>query len=292
MGGCDAGEGMSKQRPEQGVLRLATDRGSRKDGSAPRTPASESGPSLDGGSVPVTEDLPVFEEDSTVAIPPEFVARTILDERSLPGEQLRLLAARLRAMGMDRRLRRIGVVSSALGEGKTTVALGLCRALALERQRRVLLVEIDLRRPAIDAALGLEPPPVGLREYLEGASDVPVLRRNAAGFWLLSAGHGVMETPEILSSPRLPRLLRAADRVFDYVVLDFPPLMPVADAVVVQDNVDGFVFVVRSRHSPRETIQKAAALLKPGSIAGVVLNGQHDILPSYGQYADRRYGNK
>ncbi len=99
-----------------------------------------------------------------------------------------------------------------------------------------------------------------------------------------------MEKPEILSSPRLGRLLRAADRVFDYVVLDFPPLLPVADAVVVQDHVDGFVFVVRSRHSPRETIQKAAGLLKPGSIAGVVLNGQHDILPSYGQYAYRHYG--
>lgn len=277
---------MGKQRPEQGVLKLATDRGSRRDGGAGR--AAEGG--IEGGSVPVSEDLPVFEEDATVANPPELVARKILDERSLPGEQLRLLAARLRAMGLDRRLRRIGVVSSSLGEGKTTVSLGLCRALALERQRRVLLVEFDLRRPSIEAALGLSSPAVGLRQYLEGAGDVPVLRRMPAGFWVLSAGDGVMDKPEILSSPRLPRLLRAADRVFDYVVLDFPPLLPVADAVVVQDHVDGFVFVVRSRHSPRETIQKAASLLKPGSIAGVVLNGQHDIVPSYDQYAYRHYG--
>jgi Mrp family chromosome partitioning ATPase len=245
---------------------------------------------VDGGSVPVAEDLPVFEEDSTTANPPDVVARTILDERSLPGEQLRLLAARLRAMGLDRRLRRIGVVSSALGEGKTTISLGLCRALALERQRRVLLLELDLRRPAVDAALGLQPPAVGMRQYLEGSSDTPVLRRADTGFWILSAGEGVMEGPEILSTPRLERLLRAADRVFDYVVVDFPPLIPVADAVVVQDLVDGFVFVVRSRHSPRETIQKAASLLKPGSIAGVVLNGQQEILPSYGAYAYRHYG--
>jgi Mrp family chromosome partitioning ATPase len=280
---------MSKQRPEQGVLRLAAERGARQGGAVTHA-AGETGSGLESGSVPVAEDLPAFEEDSTVPNPPDVVARTILDERSLPGEQLRLLAARLRAMGLDRRLRRIGVVSSALGEGKTTVALGLCRSLALERQRRVLLLELDLRRPAIDAALGLQPPAVGLRDYLEGTSDVPVLRRMPTGFWVLSAGEGVMEKPEILSSPRLGRLLRAADRVFDYVVLDFPPLMPVADAVVVQDHVDGFVFVVRSRHSPRETIQKAAGLLKPGSIAGVVLNGQHDILPSYGQYAHRHYG--
>ena len=287
MGGCAAGEVMSKQRPEQGVLRLATDRGSRKESGLAR-PAGDAG--IEGGSLPVSEDLPAFEEDCSETNPPDLVARTILDERSLPGEQLRLLAARLRAMGLDRRLRRIGVVSSALGEGKTTVALGLCRSLALERQRRVLLLELDLRRPAVDAALGLQPPPVGVREYLEGTSDTPVLRRTSAGFWVLSAGAGEMERAEILSSPRLGRLLRAADRVFDYVVIDFPPLMPVADAVVVQDHVDGFVFVVRSRHSPRETVQKAASLLKPGSIAGVVLNGQHEILPSYGAYAYRHYG--
>jgi capsular exopolysaccharide synthesis family protein len=283
---------MSNQRPEQGVLRLASDRSSRKEGAVARTLSEGEVSETENASLPVADDLPVFEEDSAVANPPERVARTILDERSLPGEQLRLLAARLRAMGLDRRLRRIGVVSSALGEGKTTVSLGLCRALALERQRRVLLIEVDMRRPAIDNALGLEPPALGLREYLEGAGDVPTLRRMTTGFWVLSAGRGVMERPEILSTGRLSGLLRAADRVFDYVVLDFPPLLPVADAVVVQDHVDGFVFVVRSRHSPRETIQKAAALLKPGSIAGVVLNGQHDILPSYGQYAYRRYGKQ
>ena len=90
-----------------------------------------------------------------------------LDERSLPGEQFRLLAARLRAIGRDKRLRRIGVVSAALGEGKTTGPLGLARALALERQRRVLLLELDLRRPAIDGALGLQPP----RRWASGSTS-------------------------------------------------------------------------------------------------------------------------
>ena len=65
MGGCAAGEVMGKQRPEQGVLKLATDRGSRRDGGAGR--AAEGG--IEGGSVPVPEDLPVFEEDATVANP-------------------------------------------------------------------------------------------------------------------------------------------------------------------------------------------------------------------------------
>jgi Mrp family chromosome partitioning ATPase len=274
-----------RRRPDQGRLRLAVDR---------KTPDADSGSPAERGAgasvVPVFEDLPVFEEQGVAGVHPGPVARTVLDERSLPGEQFRLLSARLRALGRDKRLRRVGVVSASLGEGKTTVSLGLARALALERQRRVLLLEFDLRRPALDQTLGLEPPAVGLRQYLEGEGDVPSLRRLPGGFWMLSAGHGILDRPEVLSSPRMARLLDATDRVFDFLVVDCPPLLPVADAVVVQDLLDGFVFVVRSRHSPRETIQRAVSLLKPGAIAGLVLNGQHDILPSYREYAYRRYG--
>jgi succinoglycan biosynthesis transport protein ExoP len=229
--------------------------------------------------VPVFEDLPSFEEEHHVATDPDAIARAVLNDRSLPGERFRLLAARVRALGRDKRLRRIGVVSTTLGEGTTTVSLGLARALALDRKRRVLLLELDLRRPALDRALGLAPPRIGLGEYLRGEGETPVLRRPiAGGFWLLSAGAHALEKPDILSSPRLPILLEAADRVFDYVIVDCPPLLPVADAIVAQDLLDGFVFVVRSRHSPRDTIERAASLLRPGAIAGLVLNAQHEIL--------------
>jgi Mrp family chromosome partitioning ATPase len=268
-----------RKKPEQHTLRLAVD---RARGSGERAPAEK--------VVPVAEDLPAFEEEDDVVIHPGPVAKIVLDERSLPGEQYRLLAARLRAIGRDKRLRRIGVVSAALGEGKTTISLGLARALALDRQRRVLLMEFDMRRPALDRSLGWEPPATGLLQYLEGQGDIPLLRRpTPGGFWTLSAGPSVLGSPEVLSSPRLVKLLQAADRVFDFVIVDCPPLLPVADAVVIQDLLDGFVFVVRSRHSPRETIQQAVSLLKPGSIAGLVLNAQHDILPSYREYAYRRY---
>jgi Mrp family chromosome partitioning ATPase len=269
-----------RKRPEQHLLWLAVDRAK----GAAEPPAGER-------LVPVFEELPAFEEAAGVEIDPGPVTRTVLDERSLPGEQYRLLAARLKALGRDKRLRRIGVVSASLGEGKTTVSLGLARALAIERQRRVLLLEFDLRRPAVDRALGWAPPDMGLLQYLEGKGDVPLLRRpSPGGFWVLSAGPALLETPEVLSSPRFARLLESADRVFDHVVVDCPPLLPVADAVVIQDLIDGFVFVVRSRHSPRETIQQAVSLLKPSAITGLVLNAHHDILPSYREYAYRRYG--
>jgi succinoglycan biosynthesis transport protein ExoP len=230
--------------------------------------------------VPVFEDLPSFEEEHRVATVPDAIARAVLDGRSLPGERFRLLAARVRALGRDKRLRRIGVVSATPGEGKTTVALGLARALGADRRLRVLLLELDLRRPAVDSVLGLAPPGIGLGEYLCGRGETPVLRRPVTdGFWLLSAGSRALDRAAKLWSPRLALLLEATDRVFDHVVVDCPPLLPVGDASAARALLDGFIFVVRSRHGPRETIQKAISLLRPEAIAGLVLNAHRDILP-------------
>jgi Mrp family chromosome partitioning ATPase len=247
--------------------------GSRRGRQDEPAPAASDEP-----QIPLFEMLPAFEEEGATPFEPGPVARTLLDEHSAQGEQCRLLGARLLALGRDKRLRRIGVVGAGPGEGTTTVALGLARALSRDRNRRVLLLELDLRRPALEEELGLDPPAVGLRRYLDGRSEIPVLRRSRpAGFWVLSAGAGATEAS--LASPRLASLLRATDRVFDYVVADCPPLLEGGDATALHGHLDGLVFVVRSRRSPRETIRRAAALLKPGLIVGVVLNAQRDLLP-------------
>jgi Mrp family chromosome partitioning ATPase len=77
---------------------------------------------------------------------------------------------------------------------------------------------------------------------------------------------------------RLPRLLNAADRVFDFVIGDCPPLLPDTETLLLQDHFDGFVFVVRSRHAPLETVRRAARMLRQGLVVGFVLNAQRDIL--------------
>ncbi|HEX9187092.1 MAG TPA: hypothetical protein VGB87_08480, partial [Vicinamibacteria bacterium] len=110
--------------------------------------------------VPVFEAAPAFEEDARPALSPGAVARAVLDGGSPQGEELRQLAARLRALGRDKRLRRIGVVGASAGEGTSTVALGLASALAADRGIRVLLLELDLRQPSLDRALGVSPPEV------------------------------------------------------------------------------------------------------------------------------------
>ena len=173
---------------------------------------------------------------------------------------------------------RIGVVGCARGEGTTTVALGLARALALEPRQRVLYLELDLKQPTADSELGLHAPAVGVNEFLDGRSEVPVLRHPTGGFWMLSGGGARPRPLESRAADRLPRLLRAADRVFDFVVGDCPPLLPDAEGLLLQDHFDGFVFVVRSRHAPLATVRRTAHMMRAGSVVGFVLNAQQDFI--------------
>ena len=186
------------------------------------------------------------------------------------------------------------MVSATPGEGKTTVAIGLARALSLGGRERVLLMEADLRRPALDTALGLTPLSGGVLRHLEGARGPLVIRRvaGADGCWVLSAGEGTFRRPDLLSSPRMTALLDAARGAFSYVVVDCPPLVPVSDAVLLQDRLDGFVFVVRSRHAPREAVLRATSQLKPGAILGIVFNGHEEIIRSYYNYGYDHYTTK
>ncbi len=230
----------------------------------------------------MTEPLPAFEEDTSAEPRPSGVTSAVLSDTAAASEPLRVLASRVRALSRERRLRTIGVVSATPGEGKTTVALGLARALAFAGRERILLVEADLRRRALDKMLGFPHATAGVVQHLESGRSPLRIRRmgDSGGCWVLSAGTGTFSQPEQLASPRMATLLEAATRSFAYVVLDCPPVMTVADAVLLQDHLDGFVFVVRARHAPREAVQRAVSLLKPGSILGTVFNAQKAILKS------------
>jgi capsular exopolysaccharide synthesis family protein len=237
------------------------------------------------------DDLPVFEETSE-AVPQHLAAvpAAALTPGSLLSEEFRMLRAKVRGIGEQRPFHCIGLVSATAGEGKTTVTLGLAMAIAQEPDRRVLVIEADVRKPSIDSYLGLSRVS-GLGDWLEEAQGTVTVRRLVPqGFFLLSAGRSSLQRPELLGSDRMGRLLEAARRYFDFVVVDCPPLVPVADSVILQDLLDGFLFVVRARHSPRETLQRAISNIKADRIQGVVFNDYKDLLPGYYNYGYRQYG--
>ncbi len=239
------------------------------------------------------EASPLFgdQEVQVLATPPDPITTAILTGRTLAVEELRLLVTHIHALNDTRPARCLGVLSATAGEGKSTLSMGLAAILAGEPDRRVLLMEADLRKPALEAYLGLARSK-GLSDWLKGnAGPIPLRWVTPPGFAFLSGGQTNLDRPERLGSSRMAALLEVARQSFDYVIVDCPPVTPVADAVILQDLLDGFLFVVRARHSPREAVLRAASRLKPDRILGTVFNDQREILPGYASYGYRRYGH-
>jgi Mrp family chromosome partitioning ATPase len=251
----------------------------------------------DGGELAPLEVARPFPVDGpdlgplseVVPEPADAMTLTALSAGSVVAEEFRLLIAKLRVLNEDRPVRSVGVVSAVAGEGKTTLSLGLAAALARQPGRRVLLIEADLRRPSIGRYLGLPPAP-GVAEWLRGGiTEVPVRKVIPAGFYLISAGESELQRPELLGSGRMAALFETVRRGFHYVVADCPPLTPIADSVVLQDFLDGFLLVVRAEVSPRDTVVRAVAQLRPGRVLGTVFNDQRELLSRYIGYR-HRYG--
>ena len=212
------------------------------------------------------------------------IIESLEDHNSVVGEELRFFAANLLETCRRLKVSCLALTSALPGEGKSTLSVGLASALSREPGRRILVIEADLRRPSFTKALGL-PPAHGLREWLNGTLDyVPVRLIEPGGFFLVAAGETGLKRPELLGSPRMDALLRAGRRVFDLVLLDAVPVLPVADTVLMQDLVDGFQLVVRSRRTPRHAIHDSLAKLRADKVIGVVFNGHREYRGSYRDY--------
>ena len=230
----------------------------------------------DGGTVNPARVVPIVE--------------SLMDPSSIVGEELRFFAANLLDLCRRRNVKCFALTSALPGEGKSTLSAGLATALGREPCRKVLLVEADLRRPSLTKTLGL-PPAHGLSEWLNGTLDyLPVRFVEPGGFFLVAAGQTDLRRPELLGSPRMDALLKVARRLFDLVLLDAVPVLPVADTVLMQDLVDGFQLVVRSRQTPRDAIHETLAKLRPDRVLAVVFNGHREYKSSYKNYGYRRYG--
>ena len=242
----------------------------------PRAPASHEVGFCDEGVINPTKGVPILAG--------------LRDPDSPVGEELRLLAAKVHDLGRERGATCIAVSSSLPGEGKSTISLGLASALAQEPGRRVLLIEADLRRPTLTRVLGV-PDAQGLGDWLNSQVDyVPVRLVQPAGFFLLVAGHAGLKRPELMGSARMDALLQAARRLFHYVILDALPILPVADTILMQDLVDGFLLVARARYTPRDAIHEALARLRRDRVMGIVLNDHVERQGSYRSQAYKRYG--
>ncbi|NGN65080.1 polysaccharide biosynthesis tyrosine autokinase [Streptomyces sp. A7024] len=193
---------------------------------------------------------------------------------SARAEAFRLLRTNLQFALVDREPRVIVVTSALAGEGKTSTSVSLALSLA-EAGLKTCLVDADLRRPRVARTLGLIED-AGLTSVLIGAADIKSTMQGADGGKLrvLAAGPIPPNPAELLSSDRIRNVLRELADEYDVVVVDSPPVLPVADTAGLAPLADGVVMVVRAGHTPADRVRAAhASLTGVGAhLLGGVLN--------------------
>lgn len=216
----------------------------------------------------------------------------LLDQpRSGAAEQYRILATKLIGRGGEPQPTVLLVTSPTVGEGKTTTAVNLALALArMMRDESVLLVDADLGRPAAHRLLRL-PLGNGLARLLASPEDdLGRYVRYHQGLYLLEAGEASQRTRSALASPLGQRVFARLRQRFDYIVVDAPPVLAVAEGLILQRMVDSILLVVRAGKTPRELVRRAVASLDSGRLAGVLLNDAPAGGPGYNaRYYDGYY---
>jgi protein-tyrosine kinase len=202
-------------------------------------------------------------------------------------EQFHTLRARLYSLRETRPIQTLLVTSTTAAEGKTFVAMNLAQSIARQRGRRVLLVDADLRASRLHIALRAPSAP-GLSDYLAGESDecAVIQADTQEGLFFIPGGKPRSNPAELLANNQLRALFSRVLPLFDWIVLDAPPVLPVSDASVLAGMCDGVIFVVRAGVAAFDMAQAACGELKNKNLLGVVLNGVEEgaIYGAYGYY--------
>lgn len=185
------------------------------------------------------------------------------------------------------------ITSAVPGEGKTTVALHLAKAISFEIHKKAILIDGDLRKPAIHFN-GLQHAK-GLTDYLSDSvplSDV-LLDSGTANLRVILSGPTSQKSTELIGSKKMEELLNSLKAMEDstYILIDSSPIISTSEPLLLSKMVDGIILVVLADQTPRETVQRAIKSIDPQKMIGIVLN-QVDVKTSsyYSKYYYKYYG--
>ncbi|RMD97080.1 MAG: hypothetical protein D6812_15885, partial [Deltaproteobacteria bacterium] len=168
------------------------------------------------------------------------------DPRSIPTEQYRGLRNKLEKIHRSEKpLRRLIVTSALPGEGKTLTSINLAVIVAQNPNRRVLLIDADLRKPLVHRYLDAPLSP-GFADLIGGAPlEEVVFQHTETGIYGVTAGEPGIDPGELFVLPEARQTFEALSEVFDYIVIDTPPALVTSDVEILSDYVDGLLFVIR-----------------------------------------------
>lgn len=204
---------------------------------------------------------------------------------SVVTEQFRVAATRLTLMQGNRGSTVIVVTSAVKGEGKSAVAVNLGYVLARDLGKSTLIIDADLKRPVVHGYMGNTLAP-GLQDLLEGEQSIDACLHSQGELplWVMPSGTQSDETIELSKINRLNDILHQLRGRFDYIILDAPPILPLADMHVLSGMADIVALVIRAGVTKQSVVQKALTTLKPTSSPCIVLNGlQAEVVPYYMQ---------
>jgi protein-tyrosine kinase len=207
-------------------------------------------------------------------------------------ERFRTLRSRLYKIASTRNLKRVLITSGVAAEGKTFIASNLAQSIIQQPELRVLLIDADLRSSRLHLMFGAPNCP-GLSDYLRGEADeYAVIQKGLnENLFLIPGGSLVSNPSELLLSERMKDLLRLVTPVFDWIIIDSPPTLPVHDASILADMVDGVLFVIRAGSTDAEIAERTAAEFQGKNLLGVVLN-QVQKSDSYGDEYQNYYAER
>ena len=215
------------------------------------------------------------------------------DEGVRGTEEFRTLRSRLYHLREKMTLKKLLVTSALPKEGKSFTSSNLAQVMVRQHGRRALLIDADLRAPRLHLMLGTKSDP-GLSDYLLGEQDeFSIMQRGPLeNLFFIPSGTGATDPAELIGNGRLKLLLQRVEPLFDWIIIDSPPAVPVSDASVLAKACDGVLLVVRSNSTPVDLARKARQEFPEESLIGVVLNGtSEDALP-YARYYYESYQKK
>lgn len=212
------------------------------------------------------------------------------DDGARGAEEFRTLRSRLYHAREKMTLKKLLVTSALPKEGKSFTAANLAQVLVRQHGRRVLLVDADLRGPRLHVMLGTASSP-GLSDYLQGENDeFSIMQRGPfENLFFIPSGREIGNAAELVGNGRLKALLQRVEPLFDWIIVDSPPVIPVSDSSVLAKACDGVLMVVRSSVTPFDMARKARQEFSPEALVGIVLNGTLDKAVPYSRYYDVPY---
>jgi len=224
-------------------------------------------------------------------VEPRLVA--ITQPNSSYCEEYRSLRTHVLHRSQRQKLQAIVIASVNPSEGKSVTALNLSWLLAQTDGVRCLIIDSDLRMPSLTAYLGIETDK-GLSHILAGEATLveSIVKLEPAGLHILPGGEARLDVAEMISGPKFAEILNEARGMFDFVIIDAPPLGIFTDATVLINHADGAMLVVRANRTRYSVIDRMLEPIQKDRLLGVVLNQSEDVMEeshyNYGYYNYRR----